>query len=427
MQENLRPIQIIVIGAGQRGAGAYAPYALDNPQEARIVGVAEPRDDRRADFAKTFSLPPENVYASWEALLERERFADAVIIATQDKDHYAPAMKAMEKGYHVLCEKPMSPDPAECIRMGSAAKKYGRKLSICHVLRYTPFYSQIKKLVSEGVVGQIINIAAQEDVAYWHQAHSYVRGNWRNTAESSPMIMSKSCHDMDILVWLMDEKCTQISSYGSLSHFRRENAPEGAPERCLDGCPHRNECPYYAPRIYIQWKDAWQADVIRKVVSLDTSAAGLTAALKTGPYGRCVYHCDNDVVDHQVVNMEFASGATASFTMNAFTNDQGRFIKIMGTKGVIEGSADDNIIHYVNYLDQVRHTVRVKPAGGHGGGDEGIMRDFVRLIRDDDADGGRTAADKSVESHLMALAAERSRVEGRNIRMDEYEQELMLL
>lgn len=416
----MNPMKLIVIGAGQRGAEAYASYALDNPQDVEIVGVAEPRNDRRKCFSETFSLPEENVYASWEDLLKRDRFADAVIVATQDKDHYAPAMKALEKGYHVLCEKPMSPDPAECLRMAQAAKKYGRKLSVCHVLRYTPFFSQIKKLIEAGTIGEVMGITLVENVAYWHQAHSFVRGNWRSSVESSPMIMAKSCHDMDILLWLIDDICTQVSSYGHLTHFRKENAPEGVPERCLDGCPHRHECAYYAPRIYIDWKDAWQADVIRKVVSLDTSPAGLTEALRTGPYGRCVYHCDNDVVDHQVVNLDFAGGATASFTMTAFANDEGRVIKVMGTKGEIIGVADENRINYVTYLDQTRYTIKVRPSGGHMGGDSGIMRDFVRMIRENTPDGGRTSAEVSVASHLIALAAEKSRLEGRNIRMEEY-------
>ena len=415
-----RPVEFIVIGAGQRGAGAYAPYALDNPRDARIVGVAEPRDDRRAAFVRAHGIPEGNACSDWRELLERERFADAVIVATQDRDHFAPAMAALKRGYNVLCEKPMSPDPAECLRMADAARRCNRRLSVCHVLHYTPFFSTIRKLIDDGVIGEVMGIVLVENVAYWHQAHSYVRGNWRSSSEASPMIMSKSCHDKDILLWLADDVCVQVSSYGHLTHFRRENAPEGAPERCLDGCPHRDECPYYAPRIYIDWKDAWQADVIRRVVSLDTSPAALTEALRSGPYGRCVYHCDNDVVDHQVVNLDFRRGATASFTMTAFANEEGRVIKVMGTRGEIVGRAAENSIRYVTYLDQARHSIRVRPSGGHMGGDSGIMRDFVRLLRSDDSEGGLTSADRSVASHLLALAAEQSRVEGRNIRMDEY-------
>ena len=421
---NSQPVTVIVIGAGQRGGDAYAPYALENPQDAQIVGVAEPREDRRACFAKAHALPEGNVYSDWRELLARERFADAVIVATQDRDHFAPTMLALEKGYHVLCEKPMSPDPVECLRMADAARQYGRKLSVCHVLRYTPFFSQIKKLIVDGAIGEVMGITLIENVAYWHQAHSYVRGNWRNLSQSSPMIMSKSCHDLDMLLWLVDDACTQVSSYGHLTHFRRENAPEGAPERCLDGCPHRDDCPYYAPRIYVDWKDAWQADTLRRIVSLDTSPAGLMKALQTGPYGRCVYRCDNDVVDHQVVNLDFRRGAVASFTMTAFANDEGRVIKVMGTRGEIIGHAAENRIQYVTYLDQTRHTITVHPSAGHMGGDSAIMRDFIRLLRSEDGDSGLTSADRSVASHLLALAAEQSRVEGRNIRMDEYEQSL---
>ena len=420
MEKGSRPVDFIVIGAGQRGGDAYGSYALDNPQDARIVGVAEPQADRRESFARAHSIPEDNIYADWRDLLARERFADAVIVATQDRDHYAPTMAALAKGYHVLCEKPMSPDPTECLRMADAARQYGRRLSVCHVLRYTPFFSQIKRLIDDGAIGDVMGINLIENVAYWHQAHSYVRGNWRSLSRSSPMIMSKSCHDLDMLLWLTDDECTQVSSFGHLTHFRPENAPEGAPERCLDGCPHRHECPYYAPRIYIDWKGAWQADVIRRVVSLDTSPAALLEALRTGPYGRCVYRCDNDVVDHQVVNLDFKRGATASFTMTAFANDEGRVIKVMGTKGEIIGQAAENSLQYVTYLDQARHAIRVSPSGGHMGGDSALMRDFVRLLRSDDGEDALTSADRSVASHLLALAAEKSRVEGRNIRMDEY-------
>ena len=424
MDRRTEPVRFIVIGAGQRGGDVYAAYALDNPQDAVVVGVAEPRGDRREALAAAHAIPKENVYEDWRALLERERFADAVIVATQDKDHYAPAVKALERGYHVLCEKPMSPDAAECLTMADAAERYGRRLSVCHVLRDTPFFSTIKKLISDGVIGEVMGITLIENMAYWHQAHSFVRGNWRSLSSGSPMILSKSCHDLDILLWLTDDACTQVSSYGHLTHFRRENAPQGAPERCLDGCPHRDECPYYAPRIYIDWKDAWQADVIRRVVSLDTAPEALTRALKTGPYGRCVYRCDNDVVDHQVVNLDFRRGATASFTMTAFANDEGRVIKVMGTKGEITGRAAEDSLKVVTYLDQTRHAIKVHPSGGHMGGDSGILRDFVRLLRSDADEAGLTSARQSVASHLLALAAEKSRVEGRNIRMDEYERAL---
>ena len=420
-----KPITVAIVGLGNRGMYAYGSKILERPDQIKVVAAADTDRERLELMAKDHGIAPEYCFNSADELIAQPKLADLLFICTQDKDHYTEAIEALKKGYHLILEKPISPSLKECKEIAETAKKYDRQVLVCHVLRYTPFYAKLKEIVDSKVIGDIITVNAEENVGYWHQAHSYVRGNWRNTAESSPMIMSKSCHDLDILLWLIDDVCTQVSSYGHLTHFRKENAPEGAPERCLDGCPHRNECPYYAPHIYIEWKDAWQADVIRKVVSLDTSPAGLTKALKTGPYGRCVYRCDNDVVDHQVVNLDFAKGATASFTMTAFANDEGRVIKVMGTKGEIIGVADENIIKYVTYLDQTRHTIKVHPSGGHMGGDSGIMQDFARMLRENTADSGRTSAEKSVASHLLALAAEKSRVEGRNIRMDEYEKSLL--
>ena len=419
----MKKVKLIVIGAGQRGAEAYAPYALDNANEVEIVGVADPREDRKNAMVELYNIPKENTYSDWKELLDREKFADGIIIATQDKMHYEPAMAAMEKGYHVLCEKPMSPDAKECIEMGLLAKKHNRILSICHVLRYTPFFSEIKGIIDSGKIGDVMAIQLIENVAYWHQAHSYVRGNWRREDEGSPMIMAKSCHDMDIILWLMNAKCTDISSYGALTHFKKENAPQGATERCLDGCTHKHECPYYAPKIYVDWKDSWQADVIRKVVTLDTTTEGLLKALKEGPYGRCVYHCDNDVVDHQVVNMNFENGAVASFTMCGFTYEEGRNIKVMGTKGEIRGWADKNYIEWNTYLEKNTNTITVSPSGGHMGGDTAIMRDFVQMIANGGKAEGKTSAAVSVESHLMALAAEKSRKENRSISMEEFVKE----
>jgi predicted dehydrogenase len=305
--------------------------------------------------------------------------------------------------------------------MGEYAKKYNRVFSICHVLRYTPFYATIKKIIDSGKLGDIMTVQHIEQVSYWHQAHSFVRGNWRNSKESSPMILAKSCHVMDILLWLIGLDCKKISSFGSLGHFKAENAPKGATKRCLDGCEARMECPYYAPKIYIDWRDDWQADVIRKVVCIDTSNEALYEALKTGPYGRCVYYCDNDVVDHQVVNMEFENGVTAVFTMSAFTIEGERGTHFMGTKANMRCSAEKNEIIITDYLTGTKEVIKVKaPTTGHGGGDYAIMRDFVELVRADGAVSGKTSADKSVQSHIMALAAEKSRVEGTIINIDDF-------
>ena len=416
----MKTVTAILLGAGGRGT-TYADYALDYPHEIKFVAVAEPDRGRREKFRKEHGIDESNCFESWEELLDKLRMADAALICTQDWMHFKPAMIALEKGYHVLLEKPMSNDPYECIKLGEQASLHKRAFLICHVLRYTPFFRTLKGLLEEGRIGRLISIQHNENVGYWHQAHSFVRGNWRNSGKTSPMILAKSCHDMDILLWLAGADCRDISSFGALTHFKAENAPEGAPKRCLDGCPAERECPYYAPRVYIGTDIAW----LPLAISNDTSVEGLLKALREGPYGRCVYHCDNDVVDHQVVNMEFENEVTASFTMCAFTRECDRTIKLMGTEGEIRGHMEKNEIEVLNFKTGYREVIHLESAGsGHGGGDYGIMRDFVSLVREDKSSKGLTSADISVQSHVMAFAAERSRLEKQVININEFMQEL---
>ena len=244
----MKQVTAIVLGAGQRGAEAYAEFARNFPNEMKIVGVAEPRADRRARFSQRYGVPEARCYASWEEALAPEKYADCVLVCTQDRMHYRPTLMALEKGYHVLCEKPMSVDRDEMIGMVEAARRADRVLSVCHVLRYSPFFMKLKEMLASGAVGQLVAVQHIERVGYWHAAHSYVRGNWRNLAESSPMILAKYCHDLDIMNWLVGSRCKSLSSFGSLLHFTRDHRPEGAPERCLDGCPHRDGCPWTTPR-----------------------------------------------------------------------------------------------------------------------------------------------------------------------------------
>lgn len=421
---NMATMTAVLIGAGQRGADAYASYALDYPEEVNFVAVAENDLVRRTRFQQAHNIDDAYVFESWELLLEAPKLADALLICTQDQMHFEPAIRALEKGYHVLLEKPMSPSPTECVQMGEYAIKYKRVFSICHVLRYTEFYKKLKQLLVEGAIGRLISIQHTENVEHRHQAHSFVRGNWRNSETSSPMILAKSCHDMDILLWLADAACTKVSSFGALTHFRSESAPEGAPLYCLDGCPVQNECPYYAPKMYLERED-WVGSVLRKVVSNDDSKEGVLQALKNGPYGRCVYHCDNNVVDHQVVNLEFANEVTVAFTMCAFTKEGGRSMKLMGTRGQIRADMEKNVIEVSNFITGVTEAIEINaPLEGHGGGDHGIMRDFIRLVSRDGEEAGLTGARTSVQSHLMAFAAEKSRLESRVIGMNDYLEEL---
>lgn len=415
----MKKVSIALIGAGQRGS-IYAAYALSHPEELRVAAVAEPDKNKREAFARLHGIPENMCYPTWEELLSSPNAADAVLVCTQDNMHTEPAIRALEAGYHVLLEKPMSNNALECLAIDEHSQKYGRMVSVCHVLRFTPFFSTLKKILDEGQIGRLISIQHNENVGYWHQAHSYVRGNWRNSREASPMILAKSCHDLDILLWLADSECSSVASFGELTHFRLENAPADAPDRCLDGCPHREECPFYAPRIYINGNTGFPASVI----SSNTGVKALTAALKDGPYGRCVYRCDNDVVDHQIVAMEFKNSVTVSFTMCAFTNEVSRTIKLMGTKGEIRGAMEKNEIEITRFADGAKTKICLNPGtSGHGGGDEGIMRSFVKLMQTGTED-RLTSSGISIQSHLLAFAAEKSRLERRVIHMEEYTREL---
>ena len=403
----MKPMTAVVLGGGSRGC-AYSAYAEEHPQELRIVAVAEPREDRRNLLADRLGVPEESRFADWRALLAHPRMADCAFVCTMDDDHTAPAIHAMELGYHVLLEKPMSNTEEECRAIVAKAKETGCTLSVCHVLRYTPFYMTLKRLIDQGQIGEVTTINQIENVGYWHQAHSFVRGNWRTVRETSPMILQKSCHDMDIILWLMGKDCRRVQSFGSLRHFCPENAPAGAPTRCLDGCPHAERCPYYAPKLYMNMNLAgWPVDVI----TTDLSEEGRRKALEEGPYGRCVYQCDNDVVDRQVVNLEFEGGGVATFTMTGLTADFCRQLKIFGTRGQIQANMGTKEIVLQRFGEE-KVTVPVDmgaEASGHGGGDFGILRDFLQILRH----GGtsRSSAEVSLQSHLICFAAERSRKE----------------
>lgn len=417
----MNKVKVALIGAGLRGIN-YMEYALLHPHELEVVAVAEPNQQRREQFKARHGLEDSACFENWNDFFAGPKLADAVLICTQDKQHFEPTMRALEAGYHVLLEKPMSPDPEECIRMGEMASQAGLVFSICHVLRYTPFFTTLKELLERETIGQLMSIQHNENVGYWHQAHSFVRGNWRRKEDSSPMILAKSCHDLDILLWLADSDCLRVSSFGSLSHFTAAQAPEGAPERCLDGCPVSDQCLYYAPDLYLTEDTNWPTSAISDDMSYDARYK----ALLEGPYGRCVYHCDNDVVDHQVVNLEFDNTVTAAFTMSAFTRDVSRTIKLMGTRGEIRGAMEKNEIEIIHFGSGKIERISFEDRGGHvghGGGDMGLIKDFLSLVQSGGSNQGLTSASRSVQSHLMAFAAEQSRVDGKVISIKEFEQQ----
>ncbi len=412
-------IEAALLGAGGRGMFAYASYGLKRPDEIKFVAVAEPDQEKRERFAREHGIPTERTFERWEELLEQPKLCQALFICTQDADHYAPAMKALDVGYDLVLEKPMAVDPLESMAIAEKAEQLGRKLSVCHTMRYSNYFNKLKELTDSGIIGRIMTIQWTENVGHWHQAHSFVRGNWRRADESSPMILAKCCHDMDILQHIVGSDVKQVSSFGSLSYFKSDNAPEGSTMRCTDGCKVEHECPFSAIKWYYNEKDEWP----QNIVSLTPTLEARWKALTEGPYGRCVFQCDNDVVDHQVVNLLFENDVTVNFTMTAFSMENTRSFKIMGTEGEIRGYEKRNEIEIVRWNGE-RHIVHPEQIeGGHGGADTKMMMDFVKQLGSADSE-GKSPGRVSAQNHLIAFAAEESRVTGKTITMSEYIRQL---
>ncbi len=345
-----------------------------------------------------------------------EKLADAVVIASQDSNHTAPALAFAGAGYHILLEKPMAPTWEDCCKIVNAVERAGICFAVCHVLRYTPYVREIKRLLDSKWIGELIGIQHLEPVMYWHQAHSFVRGNWRNSRESSFMLLQKSCHDLDLLSYFAGKPCREVSSFGSLSLFRKEKRPAEAADRCIY-CPLERECPYSAIKIY--WRDRaekgnweWPVDVL----TIRRTKESLFERLQNGPYGRCVYACDNDVVDHQVVSLNFEGGLTADFTMTAFTpNGSRRTTRFFGTAGMIEGNGREVTVS--RYLDDSVMTIdtALSTSGtisdGHGGGDSGLIHAFLRALNGDKSALTSTAR-TTLESHRIVFKAEEARRSG---------------
>ena len=413
----MQPVTLLIIGCGARGGG-YAEFARHFPERAKIVAVADPNPVRRNSVGDEHQVPAERRFTCWEDAAKAPRLADAVLICTQDVMHEAPAIAFASLGYAILLEKPMAPTAQACRNIVAAVKKAGVLFAVCHVMRYTAYTRKLKETLDSGAIGDIVSIQHLEPVGYWHQAHSFVRGNWRNEKESSPMLLAKCCHDLDWLRFVMGQPCRQVHSFGTLLHFRKEQAPRGAATRCVD-CPKDIEgnCPYSALKIYLRDRldkgiDGWPVSVLTDKVTPET----VRKALEVGPYGRCVYACDNDVVDNQVVNLLFDNGATASMTMTAFTQHSGRLTRIFGTRGVID--TDSNEITLMDFLTDRKTVIEtaVKNDGGiltgHGGGDFGLMDAFVTSVASHDPTQIHSGIDETLESHLMVFAAEESRRTG---------------
>jgi predicted dehydrogenase len=410
----MAPVSMIVVGAGQRGAG-YARWAQRNPDRASVVAVAEPRTVRRTRLAAEHGIAAGNAVTDWRQLAERGRIADAVLICTQDRMHAEPAEAFAALGYHILLEKPMAPDEAGCRRIVAAVEKARSILAVGHVMRYTPYTHAVKEIVDSGQLGDIMSVQHLEPVGFWHHAHSYVRGNWRRGDIAASMLMAKSCHDLDWLQYILGQVPLRVSSFGSLTHFTPASRPAGAADRCA-GCAAEADCPYSAPRFYgdllRRGEHGWPLNVIVD----EFTPAALDEALRDGPYGRCVYACDNDVVDHQVVALEFPGAVTATFTMTAFSEPAPRSTRLFGTRAELVG--DGRTIRVYDFLSRSERLITPVPAGsvhtadGHDGGDAGLMEAFTAAVAAGDRAMIKSGPRESLASHLAVFAAERARLNG---------------
>ena len=406
-------IKVVLIGAGNRGT-TYTDLMAQLPEKYEVVAVAEPIENRREYIRQKHRIPEEFCFESWNDLFAKGKVADAAIISTQDKDHFEPAIKAISLGYHLLLEKPVSPTPEECWEICRLAEEKDVKVVVCHVLRYAPLFEIVKKTIDEGKLGKIISINHEECVGNIHQSHSYVRGNWGNEGRSSNMLLAKSCHDLDLLQWLTGKKCKKIQSFGALTHFRIENAPEGSPEFCIEGCPVGDKCPYNAVKLYLEDKEnLW----FRTTSTRDNNPTDekVEKAIRTTQYGKCVYRCDNDVVDHQVVTMLLEDDITVTFSMNAF-NRGGRYLHLMGTKGELHAALDNDTPIRIYDFETAKTTEIAVIAGdgvlnGHGGGDEGIVDSFYEYLLDNYKGSSISDIRTSVNNHLLVFAAEKARKE----------------
>ena len=405
-------VKVAILGLGSRGATTYGDYLI-TLNDVKISAICDIDKDKLNFYQNKYHVEKKDCFLNSEDFFKAGKLADILIIATMDQDHYSQAMKALDLKYHLLLEKPIALNLKQCLDIENKALKNNLYVVVCHVLRYSLFYKKIKEIVNSKILGNIININTTENVGYWHQAHSFVRGNWNNSNKTSPMILQKCCHDFDILNWIIDKKPLNVSSFGSLSLFKKENAPKDSSNYCYD-CKIQNNCPYNAVKYYVDSikndKDlGWPYDV----VVLNPTKDKVLAAIKNGPYGRCVYKCDNNVVDHQIVNIQYEDNITATHTMCAFSKDCYRDIKIFATRGDLIANTLNNTIIYHTFLDNKEFVIDVSKLtndlSGHMGGDKLMINELLKLINKETSQLD-SSIEKSVLSHVIAFAAEESRI-----------------
>lgn len=406
-----KPITAITLGAGNRG-NVYGNYAIQYPKQLKMIGVAEPISIRNERYAKKHQIPDANRFTTWEQVFTKPKMADAIIITTPDDLHFGPCMKALDMGYHVLLEKPISPSEKECKQILEKAKKSGKIVAVCHVLRYAPYFIALKSIIESGVLGKLVSVQHFEPIEHIHMSHSFVRGNWHNSKQTAPIILAKSCHDLDILRWLIGVPSRQIHALGNLSWFHAGNAPQGSTARCTDGCAVEKSCPYSALKIY--YRDRSYNYVFDLPEDKSSQPEYVLQQLKTTNYGRCVYKMDNDQPDHYICNIGFEGQVTASFSMEAFTSYHGRRTRLMGSLGDVVGDMTSFV--HTDFLTG-KKTEWKQSTDGHGGGDWRLVGNFIQAVSKNDPSLLTSTIDASIESHLMAFAAEKSRFHGNVVKM----------
>ncbi len=422
-----RPLDAVIVGAGHR-AMTYASYAKTHPEQLRIVGVADLIKQRRQMVQREYGLATEHCFDTAEQLAQAPKFADVIINGTMDHQHVPTSLPLLQAGYHLLLEKPFATDITEMWQLVETARTHERHVSICHVLRYAPFYAAIRQQVADGVIGDLINIQAVEHISYHHMAVGFVRGKWsREQVCHSTMLMSKSCHDLDLIAWMHSGvAATRVSSFGTNLQFRAERAPVGAGSRCLVDCPIEAECQYSARKHYIDHPDRWSFYVWDSLEHIDKPTIDDKIASLKGdnPYGRCVWKCDNNVVDHQSVAIEFADGVSATLNMIGGSSKPTRSLHLIGTQGEIQGVMEDSrfVIRHIDpragheFSEQVidlRQGGDMTGAfGSHGGGDMRLVEDFLKVVRGQSPSLSTTSLEDSVTGHLLGFCADRSRREG---------------
>jgi predicted dehydrogenase len=398
----MKKITMSILGFGQRGK-VFAHVTKPFHEQVELVAVCEKDIEKHDDIQHNYGVPKRHIYTDFNKFIEQGKLSDFLVISTMDQDHYNHAIAALNAGYHLLLEKPIALTKEHIESIKDTANELNLRVSIAHVLRYTPFYMKIKSLITEGHLGQIATLSQTEHVGYFHYAHSFVRGNWHNSRQSAPMILAKSCHDLDIIKWLIDQRCKHISSFGNLMYFNENNAPKGSAKHCYQ-CTV--ECPYHAIDFYSK-NPNWMA------LFTDKTDAKAVLSNEHINYGKCVYRMDNDVVDHQVVNMEFEFGTTASFVMTAFSNETRRTIKIHGTKAELEAELDSGLIKLMPYGKETLYfniNQMEEDLSYHSGGDKKLIMDFIHVLANPNHAPLLTDINYAVESHFMALNAEQSRL-----------------